>query len=129
MLDDTEDRPSENQQRSSNPEVELKADAPPECHQEPDKDQPSSSSHSRGRRRPGYFDKQLSAAERKRAAAAEEEEEAERRRQDRDRKMAERQRYKKALAKARTPGGDGKRRLGRESGLLLEQVKRLVGKS
>ena len=30
------------------------------------------------------------------------------------------------MAKARKPGRDGQRRLGRESGLLLEKVKKMV---
>jgi hypothetical protein len=50
-------------------------------------------------------------------------EEAERERQ---RKIAERERMRKAMAKARG-GPDGKRKLGRESTVLLEKVKRLVG--
>ncbi|KAF2279220.1 uncharacterized protein EI97DRAFT_439605 [Westerdykella ornata] len=60
-------------------------------------------------------------------------EEAEARRKARDeaekerqRKLAERERFRKAMAKARG-GPGGKRKLGRESAVLLEKVKRLVG--
>jgi hypothetical protein len=59
---------------------------------------------------------------------------AERRRKDREvaesthkQKILDRQRFRKAVAKARKPGKDGKRKLGRESLVLLEKVKKLVG--
>jgi hypothetical protein len=45
---------------------------------------------------------------------------------ERQRKLAERERFRKQMAKARG-GPDGKRKLGRESTVLLEKVKRLVG--
>lgn len=46
---------------------------------------------------------------------------------ERRRKIQERERIRAAIAKARKPGADGKRKLGRESVVLLEKVKRLVG--
>jgi hypothetical protein len=42
-------------------------------------------------------------------------------------KIAERERFRKAMAKARTGGPNGQRKLGRESNVLLEKVKRMVG--
>ncbi|KAK4544605.1 hypothetical protein LTR36_004177 [Oleoguttula mirabilis] len=64
----------------------------------------------------------------KRKAQAEEwrkaREEAE---QQRQQKIAERERFRKAMAKARTGGPNGQRKLGRESQVLLERVKRMVG--
>jgi hypothetical protein len=51
-------------------------------------------------------------------------EEAERQRQQ---KLEERERFRKAMAKARTGGPNGQRKLGRESKVLLEKVKRMVG--
>jgi len=45
----------------------------------------------------------------------------------RKKKLEDRERMRKAVAKARKPGKDGKRRLGRESHVLLEKVKKLVG--
>ena len=42
-------------------------------------------------------------------------------------KMEERERFRKAMAKARSGGRDGQRKLGRESKVLLEKVKRIVG--
>ncbi|KAI5865078.1 hypothetical protein GGS23DRAFT_407645 [Durotheca rogersii] len=78
-------------------------------------------------RKPGYFDKALLKAEVKKAEAEARAQEAEKRKEERNRKSAERERFRKAMAKARAPGRDGQRRLGRESGLLLEKVKKLVG--
>jgi hypothetical protein len=40
---------------------------------------------------------------------------------------AERERVHKLVARARKPGRDGRRKLGRESALLLDKVKKLVG--
>ena len=81
----------------------------------------------RQKRKPGYFDKALTTAERKKAEAAEQAAERARREAERQRKAEERERFRRAMAKARKPGRDGQRRLGRESGLLLEKVKKLVG--
>jgi hypothetical protein len=39
----------------------------------------------------------------------------------------ERERVQKLVARARKPGRDGRRRLGRESAVLLDKVKKLVG--
>ncbi|KAH9887748.1 hypothetical protein F4778DRAFT_786122 [Xylariomycetidae sp. FL2044] len=73
-----------------------------------------------------YFAKAAAEGERKKAEAEARAREIQRRNEEREQKMAERQRFRKAMAKARTPGQDGKRRLGRESGLLLEKVKQMV---
>ncbi|KAI1421023.1 hypothetical protein F5Y12DRAFT_67354 [Xylaria sp. FL1777] len=81
----------------------------------------------RQKRKPGYFDKALTIAERKKAEAAEWAAEKQRREAERQRKTEERERFRRAMAKARKPGRDGQRRLGRESGLLLEKVKKMVG--
>ena len=53
-----------------------------------------------------------------------EHEEASRQRQA---KIEERERFRKAMAKARSGGRDGQRKLGRESKVLLEKVQRIVG--
>ncbi|KAI0406868.1 hypothetical protein F4802DRAFT_595873 [Xylaria palmicola] len=81
----------------------------------------------RQKRKPGYFDKALTIAERRKAEAAEQAAERERRDAEWRRKVDERERFRRAMAKARKPGRDGQRRLGRESGLLLEKVKKMVG--
>lgn len=46
---------------------------------------------------------------------------------ERQRKIEERDRHRKAMAKARTGGPNGQRKLGRESQVLLDRVKRMVG--
>lgn len=61
-------------------------------------------------------------AEERRAAR----EEAERQRQQ---KLQERDRFRRAMAKARTGGKNGQRKLGRESNVLLEKVKRMVAET
>ncbi|KAK8127670.1 hypothetical protein PG984_008778 [Apiospora sp. TS-2023a] len=78
-------------------------------------------------RRPDYFEKAKSEAERKKAAAEEREKEYQRRTEERQHKIEERDKFRKAMKKARTPGRDGQRRLGRESGLLLDKAKRMMG--
>ncbi|OLN97644.1 hypothetical protein CCHL11_01274 [Colletotrichum chlorophyti] len=80
-------------------------------------------------RKPGYYEKQLAHAERKKAEAEARRAEVQRRREERERKTAERERYRRAMAKARKGSENGQRRLGRESALLLEKVKRIVGDS
>jgi predicted Zn-dependent protease len=67
--------------------------------------------------------------------AKQQQEEFEKRKLDREQadalrrqKIQERQRLQSAMRKARQPGRDGKRKLGRESIVLLEKVKKLVAK-
>ena len=73
------------------------------------------------------FKREHEAAQQRKAEAEERQrarEEAERQRQQ---KIEERQRFRKAMAKARSGGVNGQRKLGRESQVLLERVKRMVG--
>lgn len=94
---------------------------------------PQDQQHPRQKRKhhhkPDYYTKELAAAERAKQAAAERAAEAARREQERQRRITERERYRKAMAKAKTPGRDGRVKIGRESRLLLERVQRVVGKS
>lgn len=53
--------------------------------------------------------------------------ERERREQERQEATAERERIRKLKSKALRTGPDGRRKLGRESNVLIEQVKKLVG--
>lgn len=72
------------------------------------------------------FQAQYTAAQKRKAEAEtrrKEREEAERQRQQ---KLEERERFRKAMAKARTGGKNGQRKLGRESKVLLERVKRMT---
>jgi len=78
-------------------------------------------------KKPGYFEKEQAIAEAKKKEAEERRAEFERRDKEKKMKLAERERFRKAMAKARTGGKNGQRKLGRESQVLLEKVKRIVG--
>ncbi|OHE95740.1 hypothetical protein CORC01_09024 [Colletotrichum orchidophilum] len=80
-------------------------------------------------RKPGYYEKQIAHAEKKKAEAEARRAEIQRRREERERKTADRERFRRAMAKARKGSENGQRRLGRESALLLEKVRRMVGDS
>ena len=77
--------------------------------------------------RPGYFEKEEAFAEQKRAEAEARRMEFERRDKEKRQKIEERERFRKAMAKARSGGKNGQRKLGKESQMLLERVKRMVG--
>ncbi|KAL2129148.1 hypothetical protein VTI74DRAFT_8168 [Chaetomium olivicolor] len=104
----------------------------PEVRQNPDdanqQDQPSQERRPRRPRnqRPDYFNKELAEAEKAKKAAEERAAEFARREQERQQRIAERERYRRAMAKAKAPGRDGKRKLGRESKLLLDKVKKMM---
>lgn len=66
-------------------------------------------------------------AQRRNQEAERRREEKERAEQERQRKLEERERYRKAMAAARKGGRNGQRKLGRESGVLLDRVRRIVG--
>ncbi|KAL8953256.1 MAG: hypothetical protein Q9183_007341 [Haloplaca sp. 2 TL-2023] len=75
------------------------------------------------------FEKEARLAEQRKEEAEARREEMEKNRLERQRKIEERERFRKAMAKARTGGKNGQRKLGRESKVLLERVKSLVGKT
>ena len=104
---------------------EDKADAPK--HNDEDSHAGPRQRRPRQQRKPGYFDKALAQGGQKKAEAEAREQARQQRNEDRKRKLAERERYRRAVVKARAPGRDGQRKLGRQSGLLLEKVKRIVG--
>ncbi|KAK4235860.1 hypothetical protein C8A03DRAFT_17443 [Achaetomium macrosporum] len=79
------------------------------------------------KQRPSYFARELAAAERAKKQAEERAAELARREQERQQRIAERERYRKMMAKAKAPGRDGKRKIGRESKVLLERVKKIMG--
>lgn len=78
-------------------------------------------------KKPGYFEKEKAIADQKKKEAEERRAEFERREAEKKAKLAERERFRRAMAKARTGGKNGQRKLGRESGVLLEKVRRMVG--
>jgi hypothetical protein len=77
-------------------------------------------------RKPAYFEKETAFAEQKKAEAEARRLEFERRDGERKQKIAERERFRKTMAKARTGGKSGQRKLGKESKVLLEKVRRVV---
>lgn len=78
-------------------------------------------------RKPGYYDKELAEAEQKKQEAEARAAERERQQKEREKAIKERERHRRIMAKARSGGRDGKRKLGKESVVLLDRVKRLVG--
>lgn len=100
--------------------------------------EPPTSSNDRNRprerrkqRRPDYYDKAREEGSRKKAEAEARAAEAERREQERARMADERERTRRAMLKAKGFSASGKARgkpkLGRESKVLLDKVKRMVG--
>ena len=79
------------------------------------------------RPKPVPFQNEAREAARQKEQAKKRREVAEEARKERERKTEIRERERRAMAKARKPGRDGQRRLGRESGVLLEKVRRMVG--
>jgi hypothetical protein len=66
--------------------------------------------------KPSAFTKEMEIAEKRR-------QEAQKRKEDREFRLKDRE----AMAKARRPDQQGKRRLGRESTVLLSRIQRMVG--
>lgn len=85
----------------------------------------------RRKRRPDYYDKALEQGSRKKAEAEAKQAEAERRERERARSIDERERTRRAMLRAKGFSASGKPRggpkLGRESKVLLDKVKRMVG--
>lgn len=81
----------------------------------------------RKNKRPAYFEKEVAFAEKQKAEQEARRVELERREKERKEKIEDRERFRKAMAKARTGGKNGQRKLGKESKVLLERVKRIVG--
>ena len=84
-------------------------------------------SQQRKGKRPAYFEKEQVFAEKQKAEAEARRLEFERREKEKSQKIEERERFRKAMAKARTGGKNGQRKLGKESNVLLEKVQRMVG--
>lgn len=73
------------------------------------------------------FKREYDEAQQRKAEAEERRKAREEAERERQRKMEERERFRRAMAKARTGGKNGQRKLGRESNVLLERVKRMIG--
>ena len=114
------------------PERQAMLDAPREDTPPPRTSQSFPSRQTTEKRRnkkPGYFEKEVAFAERKKQEQEERRKEFERREKEKKEKIEERERFRKAMAKARTGGRNGQRKMGRESKVLLERVQKLVGGS
>lgn len=66
-------------------------------------------------------------AQQRREERERKQEETERANRERQAKAEERERFRRAMAKARSGGKNGQRKLGRESKILLEKVQKMVG--
>ncbi|KXT04614.1 hypothetical protein AC578_8650 [Pseudocercospora eumusae] len=75
------------------------------------------------------FSKEHEQAQKRKAEAEERRKAREEAERQRRKKIEEREKFRKAMAKARSGGRNGQRKLGRESRPLLEKVKRLMGES
>ena len=78
------------------------------------------------RPKPQPFQRQEREAERRKREIEERREAREKADSERKYKIEERERFRKAMAKARTGGKNGQRKLGRESAVLLEKVQRMI---
>ena len=76
--------------------------------------------------KPVPFEKEARQAQERREEAEMKRRAIEDSRAERQQKLKERERFRKAMAKARTGGKNGQRKLGRESKVLLEKVKRVM---
>ena len=100
--------------------------APREKNQDPDQQQQPRQRKPR-RPKPVPFRKEAVLAQQRREENERRRKEVEEGNRQRQEKVAERERFRKAMAKARSGGRDGQRKLGRESKVLLEKVQRMLG--
>ena len=107
------------------PDRQALMDTPADTIDEPDK----SIKPMRRERRPRVnpFNRETTQAQKRKEEANERRQIREQADAERKKKLEDRERMRKAVAKARKPGSDGRRRLGRESIVLLERVKKLMG--
>ncbi|KAF4634942.1 hypothetical protein G7Y89_g3154 [Cudoniella acicularis] len=117
-------QPVEPASQELHPDRQAMLDAP---HESPPPHSQSQRPQRRENRRPKYFEKEEAYAAEKKAEAEAKRLEFERREKEKSQKIEERERFRKAMAKARTGGKNGQRKLGRESKVLLEKVKKIVG--
>lgn len=126
----SEPAPEQEITQELHPERQAMLDAPREASPDTSNPNPFPGSRSRDRRksqRPAYFAKEQDIAAKKKAEAEARQLEFERRSKERAQKLQEREKFRRAMAKARTGGKNGQRKLGKESTVLLERVKRMVG--
>lgn len=81
------------------------------------------------RKKEAPFRKEHEQALQRKAEAEERRKAREEAQRQREQKIADREKFRKAMAKARTGGKNGQRKLGRESQPLLEKVKRMMSET
>ncbi|KAF3767998.1 hypothetical protein M406DRAFT_338658 [Cryphonectria parasitica EP155] len=136
LLDDDQDHPAN--PRPGHDESGTAPPPPPRREKQPRNNNNNNSNNNR--RRPDYYEKALQEGSRKKAEAEARAAEQRRREEERAHKVADRDRMRRAMLKARgikpSRGGGGRQqhqhqqgqhKLGRESHVLLEKVKRMVG--
>ena len=109
------------------PERQEMLDKPAQSSEETRTDQVRVRTPRQRRPKPVPFEKEARLAEKRKAEAETRRREIEEANRQRQQKIEDRERFRKAMAKARTGGKTGQRKLGRESKVLLEKVKRVVG--
>ncbi|KAK4156511.1 hypothetical protein C8A00DRAFT_30583 [Chaetomidium leptoderma] len=120
MLDDPSSHPNQQQQAPGDADPDGKPSSP-------QRRQERRPRNPRKQQRPDYYTKELAAAEQAKQQAEERAAEFARREQERQQRIAERERYQKAMAKAKAPGRDGKPKVGKEGRVLLKRVMKIMG--
>ena len=110
------------------PDRQIMLDVPEADRSEPKENLEPSQARARVRRsKPMPFEREVKLAQQRKEEAEARTEAIQEATRQRQQKIEERERFRKAMAKARTGGPNGQRKLGRESGVLLEKVKKMMG--
>lgn len=96
---------------------------------EPGPSQPRERKPRERRPKEAPFRKEYEQAQQRKAEAEQRRKEREEGQRQRERKIAEREKFRKQMAKARTGGKNGQRKLGRESQPLLDKVRRMMSET
>ncbi|KAF1952295.1 hypothetical protein CC80DRAFT_538255 [Byssothecium circinans] len=129
--EDGDKAPEEPVEVAPEPNLELHPDRLHMLEKESPEPEPEHTRHADRRRkrpRPQPLRKEAELGQKKKEEAEARKNAREEAEKERARKIAERERFRKTMAKARG-AGPGQRKLGRESTVLLEKAKRLMGKS
>ncbi|PQE33249.1 hypothetical protein CJF32_00003788 [Rutstroemia sp. NJR-2017a WRK4] len=116
------------QQQELHPDRKAMLDAPEEAEEEDragERHRNRRGNNGRGNK-PAYFAKEIEIARRQKEEREAKQAEFERRQREIAQKREERERFRRQMAKARSGGKNGQRKLGRESKVLLERVKKIV---
>ncbi|KAI9696816.1 MAG: hypothetical protein M1836_005178 [Candelina mexicana] len=118
--------PDEESKLELHPERQAMLDEP-NSESTPDRKFDERPSRSRVRKpKPVPFEREAKLAKRRRLDAEARKKEREESDRQRQQKLEQRERFRKAMAKARTGGRNGQRKLGRESEVLLKRVQRVM---